>query len=105
MNESIAITIMNDIITNSSNDSDLINRFNKWISILNPNEIIKLSFIYFSFIYEECLTLDNTNNKIINEIKNNMKEILFIKEVENSYKASIYIYIKYKKENKNLINL
>ena len=35
----------------------------------------------------------------MNEVKNNMLEISFKKDVENWYKASIFIYIKYKKEN------
>lgn len=98
MNESIAVTIMNDIIINSLTESELIIRTNKWLSMLNQNDIIKLSFIYLSFIYEELL-ISNKNNKIINEVKNNMVEISFKKDVENWYKASIFIYIKYKKEN------
>lgn len=98
MNESFAVTIMNDIIINSLTESELIIRTNKWLSMLNQNDIIKLSFIYLSFIYEELL-ISNKNNKIMNEVKNNMVEISFKKDVENWYKSSIFIYIKYKKEN------
>ena len=37
MNQSIAITIMNDIINSSNNDEDILNRTQTWISILNIN--------------------------------------------------------------------
>jgi len=56
MNQSIAITIMNDIINSSNNDEDILNRTQTWISILNINEITKLSYIYLSIIYEELKT-------------------------------------------------
>lgn len=118
MNESIAITIMNDIISHNSTDkyknennieTDVLNRLNKWISMLRIDEITKLSYLYLSFIYEELLSFNDSKSdtyKIINEVKNNMKEMLFVKEVDGDrYKAVIYIYMKYKKENKNLINL
>ncbi len=120
MNESIAITIMNDIISHNSTDkyknennieTDVLNRLNKWISMLRIDEITKLSYLYLSFIYEELLSFNDSKSdtyKIINEVKNNMKEMLFVKEVDidiSRYKAVIYIYMKYKKENKNLINL
>lgn len=120
MNESIAITIMNDIISYNSTDkyknennieTDVLNRLNKWISMLRIDEITKLSYLYLSFIYEELLSFNDSKSdtyKIINEVKNNMKEMLFVKEVDidiSRYKAVIYIYMKYKKENKNLINL
>jgi len=102
MNESLANTIMNDIITVSKNNEELLNRIDLWKNILNTNDFIKLSFLYLSFIYEELVI---NNNKITNEIKNNMKELLFIKNINDDitrYKAVIYTFIKYKKNNNNL---
>lgn len=99
MNESLAITIMNDII--SKNNQEILNRIDKWKSILNPDNFIKLSYIYLSFIYEELIT---DNNNKIKEVKNNMKELLFLKEVDNEisrHKACIFTFINYKKEVTN----
>lgn len=96
MNESLAITIMNDII--SKNNEEVLNRIDIWKSILNPDNFIKLSYIYLSFIYEELIT---NNNDKIKEVKNNMKELLFVKETDNEisrHKACIFTFINYKKE-------
>lgn len=99
MNESFAITIMNDIIKSSNSDQDILNRTQSWICMLNTNEITKLSYIYLSFIYEELISNNNDN---INEIKNTMKDYLFIKPCESDisrHKASIFTFMKYKKHN------
>jgi hypothetical protein len=96
MNESLAITIMNDII--SKNNEEVLNRIDIWKSILKPDNFIKLSYIYLSFIYEELIT---DNNNKIKEVKNNMKELLFVKEIDNEisrHKACIFTFINYKKE-------
>jgi len=98
MNESFAITIMNDIIKSSNSDQDILNRTQSWICMLNANEITKLSYIYLSFIYEELIS---NNNDDINDIKNTMKDFLFIKPCESDiskYKASIFTFMKYKKQ-------
>jgi len=100
MNESFATTIMNDIINNSKTDTEIINRTQEWISMLHLHELTKLSYIYLSFIYEEIIR-SNNNSKII-EVKNIMKEFLFMKPVESEisrHKASIFTYMKYKKQN------
>lgn len=104
MNQSIAITIMNDIINSSNNDEDILNRTQTWISILNINEITKLSYIYLSIIYEELISNNSNNNT--NEIKNTMKDFLFIKPCESDisrHKASIFTFMKYKKYNLSII--
>ena len=96
MNESLAITIMNDII--SKNNEEVLNRIDIWKSILNPDNFIKLSYIYLSFIYEELIT---DNNNKIKEVKNNMKELLFVKETDieiSRHKACIFTFINYKKD-------
>jgi len=105
MNQSIAITIMNDIINSSNNDEDILNRTQNWISILNINEITKLSYIYLSIIYEELINNNNNNNNT-NETKNTMKDFLFIRYCESDisrHKASIFTFMKYKKYNLSII--
>jgi len=101
MNESFAITIMNDIINNSKTENEILSRIQEWICMLHLHELNKLTYLYLSFIYEEVII---NNNPKINEVKNTMKEYLFNKPVETDisrYKATIFIYMKYKKQNQN----
>lgn len=104
MNESFAITIMNDIINNSKTDTEILCRTQEWFSMLHLHEITKMSYLYLSFIYEE-LVRNNNNAKII-EVKNTMKEYLFMKPVETEisrHKASIFTFMKYKKQNLSIL--
>jgi len=102
MNESFAITIMNDILNNSNNDIDILERINKWSYLLNNNnndfnDFNKLAIIYLSFIYEEII---NNYSETKNNIKNEMKELLLFKEFDSEKgrtKAAIFSFIKYKK--------
>lgn len=104
MNESIAITIMNDIINNSKSESEILNRTQEWITILHLHELNRLTYLYLSFIYEEVIA--NNNNLRIAEVKNMMKEYLFNKPQESDisrYKAAIFTYMKYKKQNQSIL--
>ena len=99
MNENFAITIMNDIINNSKTDEEILNRIQEWILLLHLHELIKLSYIYLSFIYEELI---KNNNSLISQVKDTMKDYLFIKVVDSDisrHKVSIYTFMKYKKNN------
>jgi hypothetical protein len=73
MNENFAITIMNDIINNSKTDEEILNRIQEWILLLHLHELIKLSYIYLSFIYEELI---KNNNSLISQVKDTMKDYL-----------------------------
>jgi len=68
--------------------------------MLHLHELTKLSYLYLSFIYEEIIKFNN-NAKII-EVKNTMKDYLFMKPVETDisrHKVCIFTYMKYKKQN------
>jgi hypothetical protein len=104
MNESFAITIMNDIINNAKNDGEILSRTQEWINMLHLHELNRLTQLYLSFIYEELIA--NNNNQRIAEVKNTIKEYLFNKPVETDisrYKAVIFTYMKYKKQNQSII--
>lgn len=104
MNESFAITIMNDIINNAKTDNDILIRIQEWINMLRLEQLNRLTHLYLSFIYEELII--NNNNITIAEVKNTMKEYLFNKYVDNDisrYKAVIFTYMKYKKQNQSIL--
>jgi len=51
MNESLAITIMNDIIKNSKTDTEILNRTQELISMVHLHELTKLSYLYVLYLF------------------------------------------------------
>jgi len=94
---------MNDIINNTKSESEILSRIQDWINMLYLHQLNRLTHLYLSFIYEELIA--NNNNLRVAEVKNTMKEYLFNKYVETDisrYKAAIFTYMKYKKQNQSI---
>jgi len=103
MDKSLAINIINDICNNSKTDDDILNKIEKWKIVLNQTSFNKLALIYMTFIYEDIIKYPNKKKLI--DVKDEMNEFLIYKDVQSDdssrAKAVIFVFMKYKKCEKN----